>query len=76
MKFATAAFTSIGSRRSEPWEMAFAHAILAHAAAVSGNSELHAEHYGHAKVAGERLVDREDQDIFHATLRLIPFPHV
>lgn len=74
MKFATAAFNSIRSRGSEPWEMAFAHAILANAAAVSGDTQLHAEHYRDAKVAGENLVDKEDRDIFLATFRLIPVP--
>ena len=74
MKFATAAFNSIVSRNSEPWEIAFAHAILANAAAVSGDSQLHAQHYGAAKLAGESLADKEDRDIFLATFRLVPPP--
>jgi hypothetical protein len=74
MTFATAAFNSIVSRNSEPWEVAFAHAILANAAAASGNSELHAAHYEKAKVLGDSLVDNEDKGIFLATFRLIPPP--
>jgi hypothetical protein len=74
MKFATAAFNSIVSRNSEPWEIAFAHAILANAAAVSGHSQLHAEHYGAAKLACESLADKEDRDIVLATFRLVPPP--
>jgi hypothetical protein len=74
MTFATAAFHSIVSRNSEPWEIAFAHAILANAAAISGDSQLHAEHYKEAKAVGESLVDKEDRDIFLATFRVIPTP--
>jgi len=73
-KFATASFNSIVSRNSEPWEIAFAHAILANAAAVSGDAQLHAEHYREAKRVGENLADKEDRDIFLATFRLIPAP--
>lgn len=73
MKFARAAFDSIVSRNGEPWEMAFAHAILANAAAVSGDSRLHTEHYKEAKAVGESL-DEEDKRIFLATFRLIPSP--
>jgi hypothetical protein len=76
MKFATAAFDSIVSRNSERWELAFAHAILADAAAASGDSQLHAKHYTEAKLAGESLVDTEDRDIFLATFRLIPPPPI
>jgi hypothetical protein len=76
MKFATAAFNSIASRNSGPWEVAFAHAVLANAAATSGDSQLHAEHYKSAKAVGESLVDKEDKDIFLATFRLIPPPRL
>jgi hypothetical protein len=74
MKFATAAFNSIISRDSAPWEVAFAHAILANAAATSGDSQLHVEHYEKAKVVGESLVDAQDKDLFLATFALIPAP--
>jgi hypothetical protein len=71
MRFPTAAFDAITSRDSEPWEVAFAHAILASAAAASGNTRLHAEHYVRAKELGERL-DTNDKEIFLATFNLIP----
>jgi hypothetical protein len=71
---ATEAFNSITSRQSERWEEAFAHAVLANAAAVSGNSELHATHYERARALGEQLEDQEDKGIFLATFRLIPTP--
>ena len=75
MQFATSAFNSISSHEAEPWEVAFAHAILANAAATSGNAELHAEHYVKAKELGESLMDPQDKEIFMATFNLIPIPH-
>jgi hypothetical protein len=72
MKFATGAFTSITSRDAAPWEIAFAHAVLANAAAASGNWELHREHYETAKELGDTLADPEDRQIFHKTFDLIP----
>ena len=74
IEFATEAFNSITSRHSERWEVAFAHAVLANAAAVSGNSELHVAHYDRARGIGEQLEDPEDKEIFLATFRLIPAP--
>ena len=74
MKFATAAFNSITSRDAEPWEAAFAHAILANAAAASDNAALHAQHYMKAKALGERL-GPQDKELFMATFDLIPVPH-
>ncbi len=71
MRFATAALDAITSRDSEPWVVAFAHAILANAAAASGDTQLHAEHYIRAKVLGEQL-DATDKEIFFATFNLIP----
>jgi hypothetical protein len=73
MKFATAAFDSITSRNAEPWEFAFAHAILADAAAASGKAELHEQHYASARALGESL-PAQDKQIFMATFELIPKP--
>jgi hypothetical protein len=72
LKFATEAFNSITSRDTAPWEIAFAHAVLANAAAASGNWELHREHYEKAKGLGDTLADPEDRQIFHKTFDLIP----
>jgi hypothetical protein len=74
MRFATAAFESITFRDSAPWEVAFAHAILADAAAASGDSRLHATHYAKAKALGENLTDPQDKDLFLATFTRIPVP--
>jgi hypothetical protein len=73
MKFASSAYDSITSRESAPWEVAFAHAILADAAVASGNAELHARHYRQAGELGERL-DDDERALFHATFDLVPAP--
>jgi hypothetical protein len=74
MLYARAAFDSLMSRGGEPWEMAFAHAIMANAAFVSGDLPLHAQHYAQAKAVGESLLDEEDRSSFLATFHLIPSP--
>ena len=74
MTFATAAFDSISSRDAKSWEVAFAHAILANAAAASGNTQMHAQHYMEAKALGDSLIDPEEKSRFLATFQLIPIP--
>jgi len=74
MEFATAAFGRITSRDSAPWEVAFAHAVLADAAAISQEPELHREHYLKARELGEGLDDPQDKELFLATFDLIPAP--
>lgn len=74
MRFATAAFEALASLESAPWEMAFAHAILANAGAASKDSRVHAEHYAQAKVLGEGLADPQDRKVFQATFDRIPVP--
>jgi hypothetical protein len=74
MTFATEALDAIGSREAEPWEAAFAHAILADAAAASGRTALHAEHYAKAKALGGSLADPQERAQFLATFALVPAP--
>ena len=74
MEFATSAFRRITSRASAPWEVAFAHAILANAAAISDEPEVHREHYLKARTLGEGLEDPQDKELFLATFDLIPAP--
>jgi hypothetical protein len=56
----------------EDWDLAFAHAEVAHAAAVIGDAELHAEHYATAKELGGSLKEAEDRKIFAAEFSRIP----
>jgi hypothetical protein len=72
MKFAMQAFNSITSRETEPWETAFAHAVLANAAAASGDWQLHGEYFRKAKALGESLADPEDRQVFLKTFDRVP----
>lgn len=73
MQFARSGFDMITKAESAKWELAFAHAILSNAAAVSGDAALHEKHYATAKELGEAL-DTEDQTLFLATFELLPVP--
>jgi hypothetical protein len=71
---AEAAFKFVTSNDSPPWEVAFAHAVLANAAFASGNAEAHRSHYAIAQDLGRHLADAEDRQIFDATFNVIPRP--
>jgi hypothetical protein len=72
--YARPAFAYVTEHESEPWELAFAHAVMANAAAASQESSLHATHYARAKALGNALTDEEEHAIFEATFRVIPAP--
>jgi len=73
MHFATTAFDSITSRDGAPWEVAFAHAIVANAAAAAGDAAIHAKRYAEARALGEGLAE-EERALFLATFDLVPAP--
>lgn len=72
-RYAQQAFDYVTSRESPAWEVAFVHAILANAAASTGDPGLHAEHYSIAAKAGAALPE-EERAIFEKTFRVIPKP--
>lgn len=74
MAYARQSFTYVTSRDSPAWEVAFAHAVLANAAAAARDRELQAKHYAIAKDLGEALADAEEREIFGATFRAVPAP--
>ena len=74
MHYAKASFDSVTSRQSPDWELAFAHAVLAHAAAVASNAEVHSRHHALAKQMGRSLPNAEEREIFDATISRIPVP--
>jgi hypothetical protein len=57
---------------AEDWDIAFAHAEVAHAAAVEGNASLHAKHYALAQEHGQVIQDETDRKIFLDELSRIP----
>lgn len=56
------------------WEIAFAHAILAHAAFAAGDAALHKKHHSQARELGQAITDPEDKAIFFRTFDIIPSP--
>lgn len=73
-EYAEKAFAFFTSRLSEPWELAFAHAVRASAAAASGNAGLHRASYARALEIANTLTDTEDRKIFDAIFNVIPKP--
>jgi hypothetical protein len=60
------------SNPGEDWDIAFAHAEVAHAAAVLGDVELHARHYAAAKARGAAIAGDEDRRVFEEEFAHIP----
>jgi len=74
MGYARSAFEYVTAHDSPGWEVAFAHAILANAAAASGEAKLHAKHYAEAKALGAAIANSEEREIFDATFRVVRKP--
>ena len=74
MSYAGKAFSYVTSRDSPAWEVAFAHAVLANAAAAARKRDLHAKHHAMAKALGAALPDEEERAIFEATFQVVPAP--
>lgn len=73
-RYADATFAYFGTRESEPWEMAFTHAVTAHAAHAAGDHGRHRQHYATARDLGNALANAEERAIFDATFRTVPAP--
>ena len=56
------------------WELAFAHAIYAHCAAVGGQTEMHAVAYRQAERAISEITDDDDRKIVNQTFAHVPAP--
>ncbi|MCO6457211.1 MAG: hypothetical protein J5I93_18090 [Pirellulaceae bacterium] len=62
------------ARETPDWELAFAHAVLAHAASAAGDAALHQQHYALAEQLGQAIADPEDQAVFRQSFQRIPRP--
>lgn len=71
---AEAAFAFVASHASEPWERAFAHAVLANAAFACNDAQAHRTHHRIAGELGAGLENQEERRIFDATFNVIPPP--
>ena len=75
MHYARSAFDFITGHESEGWELAFAHAGIAEAAAVCGEVSMHRNFYASAKALGDALPDQGDRSVFFASFDRLPVPH-
>lgn len=74
LRHARGCLALVTSHPAEDWDLAFAHAELAHAAAVAGDAALHAEHYEEARRLGAAIGDDEDRQVFLQEFAHVPAP--
>jgi hypothetical protein len=74
LRYARASHDHLSRIDSPDWEIAFSHAVMAHASAAANDAAGHREHYAAARSAGNAIKDPEDRIIFEATFARIPAP--
>jgi hypothetical protein len=74
MNYARQSHAYFTSHETADWELAFSHAILAHAAWAAGDAALHKEQYETAESLGEAIASAEEKEIFLATFRSVTKP--
>lgn len=75
LHYAREAFAYVSeNKESPPWQVAFAHAVMANAAAANDERSLHTTHYQRAKTLGSALTDDDERALFEATFRTVPVP--
>ena len=74
LKYAQQSHNYLEANEPPDWELAFTHAILAHAAHAAGETALHQEHYTKAHQLGLAIADPEDRAIFFVTFDRMPAP--
>ena len=62
------------AQESPDWEVAFSHAIYAHAAHVAGRAAEHRDAYAQAEAALAAIANDEERAIVTATFRHVPPP--
>lgn len=62
------------SHPTDPWELALAHGILAHAAQLNGDTAQHAALYQRAQDASNQIESSQDREPVEATFQHIPEP--
>jgi hypothetical protein len=74
LRLARASHAYLTSIDSPDWEIAFSHAVMAHAAAAANDQDGHRRHHAAARAAGDAIAAAEDRAIFETTFALIPAP--
>lgn len=64
----------VDNPQTPDWELAFAHAIQAHAAAVAGVSAIHRRAFDNASAAIQAIASAEDRAIVMKTFAQVPRP--
>ncbi len=64
------------SQKTADWELAFSHAIYAHAACIAGQHAIYIDAYAQAQAAFLAIADAEDKAIVEKTFRLVPAPSI
>ena len=72
MLYAKNSLAFFETNQCEDWDLAFAHAAMAQAAAVARDKELHGRHYMLAQQHGEAVRDPENRRIFMESFSRIP----
>lgn len=70
--YAHQSYDYMAAHESPDWEIAFAHAVLGHAAFAGGETALHRRRCAKAQEPGRAIADLEDRQIFFKTFDL---PH-
>jgi hypothetical protein len=73
-RYAKQMHTYFTSRETDDWELAFTHAITAHAAYAAGDLATHRSAYTQAVAALDAIADSEDRAIVNQTMAQIPAP--
>lgn len=74
LTFAEEMRTYFLSRETPDWELAFTHAVYAHAAHAAGRSKEHRQAYGQAAAALAAIADEQERRVAAKTFSLVPKP--
>lgn len=74
LAYARQNYDYIKSHDQPDWEVAFAHAVLAHAAYAAGEADLYQCQYAKARELGQAITDSQEKEIYFRTFNLIPGP--
>ena len=74
LTYAQQSYDYITTHDQPDWEVAYAHAVLAHAAFAVGDAVLYEQHYTKAQELGQAIADPQDREIFFTTFNGIPGP--
>jgi hypothetical protein len=64
------------SQNTADWELAFSHAVYAHAACIAGQQAIYIDAYAQARAAFLAIANAEDKAIVEKTFRLVPAPSI